>query len=144
MPRARVFRDFYGGLSSVGEEFDESADIAKEEQIEAADYLAAYGSGGEQPSFLSNIWSSITSALGSDTVKALAPAIGAAIAGQVSAKTGGAVKVSPAAPAGAAKKPVAVAAQPAGALPTWVMPVGIAAAVGVGAILFFQLTKKKK
>lgn len=130
-------RDFFG----MGEE-----PVFSKVDAEVAAFDAAQkGAPAAEPSLLSKIISGVQGALSSDTFKALAPVIGAAVAtkvGQAQAKTTKTKATKPAAPA-ALPAPVAPAPAKTG-MPGWVIPVGIAAVAAVGIGIYFKGRKGRK
>lgn len=128
-------RNFFG----MGEEPVFSKVDAEVAAFDAAQKAAP----AAEPSLLSKIIGGVQSAISSDTFKALAPVIGAAVAtkvGQAQAKT---VKTKAAKPAPTpAALPVPAAPAPKAGMPGWVIPVGIAAVAAIGIGIYLKAGRK--
>jgi len=99
--------------------------------------VAAAPAAAPEAGLLANIWNGVKSLVSADTVKALAPAITAAIVKKVQDKTGAKVTAK-----AVATLPPGLVPAPKKGLPGWVVPV----AIGVGALAIggVILAKRKK
>lgn len=133
---------FFGGMGGMGEELAVTKTDAEVAAFDAAQAAAPQADEG----LLSRIISGVKSIVGSDTLKQLAPSVGALVASKITkqpepAKTKKAAKTSAAAPTATPTTPMLAQRAQAG-MPGWVVPVALAGVALVGGWFFLRRRKK--